>query len=392
MGEAVRIDPDVTLLRRVMESGGGDLKKCYQCATCASVCPLSPEENGFPRQHLLWAQWGMKDKLVEDPGPWQCFYCGECSKRCPRGANPGEAMMALRRYLTTQYDWTGLSALMYGSAFWEIGVLAIVALVIVALFTIPQTFGFGLLHQAGPAALAHVNLADFAPKEIVHLGDNILAALLGVLVLSNAARMFLRLTRNSNIPMRVYLAQLPHLVYQGITQARWKDCADPDGVRNWLRHLFLVTGYGTIFTLVVVFLPWFQIENSSFHWTSILGYYATGVLLVTTGWILMDRARKRTEMHRFSHLSDWLFPILLFLTALSGIMEHIFRLADMAMPTYVMYTAHLAIAVPMLVVEVPFGKWAHLLYRPVALYVVAVKASIKELPIQEVAAAGQTAG
>jgi hypothetical protein len=31
------------------------------------------------------------------------------------------------------------------------------------------------------------------------------------------------------------------------------------------------------------------------------------------------------------------------------------------------------IAVPMLVVEVPFGKWNHLLFRPLAQYLVAVR-------------------
>jgi hypothetical protein len=31
------------------------------------------------------------------------------------------------------------------------------------------------------------------------------------------------------------------------------------------------------------------------------------------------------------------------------------------------------IAVPMLVVEVPFGKWSHLLYRPLALYLAEVE-------------------
>ena len=37
------------------------------------------------------------------------------------------------------------------------------------------------------------------------------------------------------------------------------------------------------------------------------------------------------------------------------------------------YMLHMAIAVPMLVVEVPFGKWAHLLYRPLGMYVAEVK-------------------
>jgi hypothetical protein len=33
-----------------------------------------------------------------------------------------------------------------------------------------------------------------------------------------------------------------------------------------------------------------------------------------------------------------------------------------------MYVVHLMGAVPMLVLEVPFGKWAHLAYRPLAMY------------------------
>ena len=146
---------------------------------------------------------------------------------------------------------------------------------------------------------------------------------------------------------------------------------------NWARHFVLVTGYGTIFTLVVIFLPWFQVEDNGFHWTSLLGYYATVVLLGSTGWMLVDRIGKRSEMHRFSQLSDWLFPVLLFLTALSGIALHIVRLWNLPMPTYTLYTIHLAIAAPMLIVEVPFGKWAHLLYRPLALYVAAA-ANYKE--------------
>ena len=31
------------------------------------------------------------------------------------------------------------------------------------------------------------------------------------------------------------------------------------------------------------------------------------------------------------------------------------------------------VAVPMLVLEVPFAKWAHLMFRPVAVYLTAVK-------------------
>ncbi len=371
MAATLRIEPDAALVKELIELGG-DFKVCQHCATCTATCSLSTDDHPFPRRQMLLAQWGLKEELMADPAPWLCFYCGECSKACTRKANPGETMMALRRYLTTMYDWTGLSRLMYRSVAWEIGVLAIVSMVVVALFTLPSSFGFGLLHQ-NPDALKAVMLDRFAPKEVVHLGDTIMALVLSFFLLTNAWRMFSALTSRSSIPFSEYLKRLPFLVIQGVTQKRWGECADKDGVRNWLRHLVLVTGYGLIFTLVVIFLPWFQIENSSFHWTSILGYYSTVALLAATAWMIADRLGKRTEMHRFSHLSDWLFPILLFLTALSGILVNAFRLMDMPMPTYVMYTAHMAIAVPMLVVEVPFGKWAHLLYRPLALWVAAVQ-------------------
>jgi hypothetical protein len=47
---------------------------------------------------------------------------------------------------------------------------------------------------------------------------------------------------------------------------------------------------------------------------------------------------------------------------------HIFRYMGLPLATYYTYAVHLVIAVAMLVIEVPFGKWAHLLYRPLAVF------------------------
>lgn len=378
MADQMVVEPDGELIRSLMAAGGADLKKCMQCSTCTSICSLSTQQDGFPRRQILHAQWGLKEKLLADPGPWLCHYCGDCSENCPRQASPGEAMMALRRYLTSQYDWTGISRLMYRSEAWNIGALLLIALVVVALFTLPHNFGFRLLSRSGPEALSTVMLDKFAPKWIVHIGDTILASLLGLLLLGNATRMFRAVTRGDTIPFGAYLRHFPGLIVQGLTQKRWKECKSGDSVKNWVRHVVLVSGYATIFILVVVFLPWFQVEDHSFHWSSLLGYYASAALLGATGWMMADRLAKRGEMHRFSQFSDWLFPGLLFLAALTGVLLNVFRLLDRPMPTYVMYAVHLAVVVPMLVVEVPFGKWAHLLYRPLAIYVVAVKGSALE--------------
>jgi Fe-S oxidoreductase len=155
------------------------------------------------------------------------------------------------------------------------------------------------------------------------------------------------------------------------TQKRWRKCGEDRS--RWLKHFILVSGYLTMMTLVIVCIRWFQVDDSSWHFTSIFGYYATAVLLIVTVEMFRSRLRKQAAIHRYSELSDWLFLILLFFTTLTGILMHLVRLAGWPMGTYIMYVIHLAVAVPMLVVEVPFGKWSHLFYRPLAVFLATVR-------------------
>ena len=353
------------LLRQVEGFGATDVTSCFNCGNCTAVCPLSRDGTYFPRKIIRYLQLGAENKLLQSPEPWLCYYCGECSETCPRQANPGETMMAVRRYLTSQYDWTGLSRRLYLSKAWEIGMLLAVGLLVAVLFY--------FLH--GPIVTDHVELNTFAPVAWIELGDWILVVLLSSLLLFNAYRMYRLVMRGAedlSIPPLLYIRELITLLGHGLTQKRWWECDNPG---RWRKHFFLVTAYITIFTLVVVFLRWFQTDEIHpwWHATRLLGYYATVGILYVTGEAMVSRARRREEAHKHSHPTDWMFLALLFLTALSGILVHVFRLAGLALPTYVTYVIHLAIAVSMLVVEVPFGKWAHLLYRPLVIYLMRVK-------------------
>jgi len=102
------------------------------------------------------------------------------------------------------------------------------------------------------------------------------------------------------------------------------------------------------------------------------------MLLAVTLLAIRGRLKKKEQIHKHSHISDWTFLVLLFLTALSGIVLHAFRLLDWPWPTYVTYVVHLMIAVPMLIIEVPFGKWLHLGFRPMAQYLAAVHEAARE--------------
>src|SRR5512137_2144091 len=102
MAEQV-ISPDLGFVKEVLASGGGDLKKCYQCSTCTVVCNVTPDAKPFPRKEMLYAQWGMKDKLISNPDIWLCHQCSDCTAHCPRGAKPGEVLGAVRKMAIKEY-------------------------------------------------------------------------------------------------------------------------------------------------------------------------------------------------------------------------------------------------------------------------------------------------
>ncbi len=358
-----RVDPG--LLIELKQYGAVDVEACFNCGNCTAICPLSTDATPFPRNNIRLLQLGLRDRILQSTDPWLCYYCGECSTTCPRQAEPAEAQMAMRRWLTAQYDWTGLARRFYTSKVWEIGSVLVVAILV--------ALAFAIYH--GPIVLDRVELNTFAPVEVVHLLDWIMAGGLLFFLGTNVLRMHnfvLRRGTTTAIPKSLYITQAWSLVYHFVTQARFSKCEDR---RRWIDHLILVSGYILMLVMIVLFLPWFQTDNlyplyNPQRW---LGYYATIALIYGAGVIIWGRLKKDHQLHRFSHVSDWMFPILLLVGATTGILVHIFRYMGLPLATYLTYVIHLAFMVPMLVLEVPFGKWSHLAYRPFAIYFQTVK-------------------
>ena len=364
-------------LEELQKYGELNIEDCFNCGNCTAICPLANENTSFPRRDIRMVQLGLSGSLLESIDPWLCYYCGECTETCPREAEPAEAQMVMRRWLTAQYDWTGLAGKFYTSKVWEIGSLLFVAAVIILLFA--------LFH--GPVVTDSVELNTFAPVHAVEIGDWIMLAVLSFFLLSNVLRMYIFTVHRSGIkvPLRLFITEAWELIYQAATQIQFSKCDEDEGTKvwdkvRWRNHLILVGGYVLMFGMIVLLLPWFQTDNiyPIWHPQRWLGYIATIMLLYGAGYAIWGRIKKDYEYHRYSHLSDWIFPILLFATALSGILVHIFRYMGLPLATYYTYVIHLAILTPMLVLEVPFGKWSHLAYRPFAIYFETLKEKARE--------------
>ena len=91
-----KVSAQTAFRKELMERGGKTATRCYQCATCSSVCELAPADAPFPRSQMLAAQWGLEDRVLGDPAIWLCHQCNDCTTRCPREARPGDVMQALR--------------------------------------------------------------------------------------------------------------------------------------------------------------------------------------------------------------------------------------------------------------------------------------------------------
>lgn len=380
---STRVNPE--LVDELAEFGAEDVQKCFNCGNCTATCALAEENTNFPRRSMRALQLGMEDKLKGSLEPWLCYYCGECSTSCPRGASPGETMMSLRRWLTSRYDFTGISRVFYRRPRVELLSVIIVALLTGIGFTL---FGFmnGDINQYnGPNS--------FLPASAVHIFDWVLAAILLAFLIPNMIRMWWftigRETTGRGGTMRLSAGAYLKSVYQFplhfMTQKRYAQC---ERKRPWAIHLALMLSYVTMLVLIMFFLEYMW-SGPTIDWrVHVFGYLASAGLIFATLWAIIGRLKKMEAQHQHSHESDWIFLILLLVVALTGVLQHVLHRGGADVAANVAYIVHLMAVVPMLGLEVPFSKWSHMAYRPLAMYFSTLRKQMEPAPAPEEAPGG----
>ena len=77
--------------------GGGNIKKCFACGTCAAGCPVTNiDEEYNSRTIIRKIILGMREEVLRSPVLWLCAMCYRCYARCPQQVNFTDIMRALR--------------------------------------------------------------------------------------------------------------------------------------------------------------------------------------------------------------------------------------------------------------------------------------------------------
>jgi len=365
---AFPIQSDPTLLSDIRRYGKFDTTGCYQCGSCTVSCELVSDSATFPRKSIRYALLGLKTPLLASLEPWICHDCGDCSLMCPRQAEPRISMHTLRRFLTAQYDWTGIASKLLQSRAWYLG-----SLIGVAIFTFLLIVGYHLWYIG-------MGAKDFSttPFGVEHMFPlityyTLTVVLLPLLLLFSRVFGIWRLTMaGEGIPWSVYVREGWVYVYESIAQPLMRKCPEN---RRWFGHEALAVGTVLMLAIKVFGLRWFQTDNlypfyNPQRWA---GYLGAGLILYGIGDILIGRWKAQKEIYKETHFHDLVFPVLIVLTAISGLAAHTLRYLGFGLGCHYAYALHVIIATPMLVIEMSFGKWGHMIYRPLALYFQAVK-------------------
>lgn len=331
--------------------GAVNFNACYNCGTCTAVCSLSTKENSFPREMVRCSVTGIETDIKSSLKPWLCYYCGECTSNCPQTANPGELMMALRRYLMAKYDWTGITGLLFKSL-----TFSIIAFVLVIIGIISYAYN-----------------VDFDLDSMMYTGHYFeMFAILGVflvILFPNIIRMwwFTVVKQKKNAPISKYISSLKDFFSTMFTQKRALECED-NKVR-WMEHLILVIGYlSLLFT--TVFLDWISTQNI---FVIVFGYIMSIIVFTVTIIFVSERIQKKKEVSKFSHHSDWFFVIGLFLMGFTAFFVRLFFDMGILEANKWLYILHLIVLGSWALIIVPFGKWTHFLYRSFAMYFSSLK-------------------
>ncbi len=388
---------DLKLYPEIQRYGAADVSACFSCGTCTATCPLVEGDSTFPRRIIRYAQLGMKDALLSSKELWTCYACGECSESCPTQAEPSEFMASARRYAIAHYDRTGIARLMY------MPFVGTVVAVVLAVF-----FALFMYAAHGPMSSGSLDIFGFIPEELIHNTGIVLmivvflAGLVGLVTMARGIARQMEVGRHALLGSRAALLRAARsawsaLAVEALGQRRYRADCDKDTAYPWYRQRWFIhaaTMWGFLglmaataldYGLAVIGIKETGTPVPLWYPVRLLGTVAGLALVYGTTMLIWRRARKSERSLRTSTSADWTFLVLLEITGVTGFgLELALYLPQAPEWGYWMFLLHVAVAME-LVLLAPFMKLAHAVYRPLALFFLALAGQPLEIANRQAA-------
>lgn len=375
MAQPVRIQPDLEFVKELQAVGGESLKKCYQCATCSVACPISPTNNPYPRKEMVWASWGLKDKLLSDVDIWLCHNCGTCSDLCPRGAKPGDLLSALRNMTYARLTQPSVVGKWLSSAQYLPILVAIPAILWAVVWMIMASVN-GSVFPEGEIVFGKLFPGDFTIDPIF------------ILTFFTAVGILFKGTKNLIASFQpegrtMMLGKTKHwvlhlvdvLLEEVVTHSKFKDCGADKSDRKvghmTLMYAFVILAFVTAVVAVGHWggkvIPAIAVHTPMPQTFPVKILANIGAVMLLVGLAILTLRRKALDPKKTSsNYYDWYLLGVIWVVAVTGVLSQLFRLAGIAPVAYSVYYVHL-VSVWMLFAYLPWSKLGHLVYRTAAL-------------------------
>lgn len=367
MSESNIIKPDMDFIRDVIDNGGESVKKCFQCSTCSVVCNISPDKNPFPRKEMIWTQWGLKDKIFNNPDIWLCHQCNDCTVYCPRGAKPGNVLAALRNAFVKHYTFPKFlfniiqDKKQFGTAL-AIPVLFLSIMLIILGIT-------GMLNEnPGP-----VRYANMMPHLALNLVFSTLFFLVAFIFIVAIYKYWTGMAKQAGIPCSLNFDTFKKSTYQTLkeifTHEKFAQC-DTAKLRYYAHWMILMAFISLLIVTTAAIFYILFLDYYPLHFTNlfkILGNLGGIALIVGIAMMIYQRlAGPEQEKIGKGTYFDWTLLVVFAVIGITGLFAEFFRLTNIPILAYPTYFVHL-VAIFYLLFYAPYTKFAHIVYRTVAI-------------------------
>lgn len=362
-----KIDP--YFADEIKKYGAKDFEACFNCGNCTAVCTLSEKTTNFPRMMIRLGKLGLKKDILASQEPWLCYSCGDCSETCPRQAAPDQYMAAIRRYSISAHEPTGITRLMFRS-----NAMFILITLVIAIF-----LGFFLL-TLKPEHVVARSIFNFIPYNVIHSMGILIFSFTGLSIFWGISSMLVRSNRSQNKERKSkagFFKAVSLVISELATMKRYQNCDTEEDsfwknkpwyIKPWFVHWSVMWGFlGLLLATILDFI--LKDPATSIWWPSrILGTISGIFMIYGSSLAINYRLKKVTQNYSETRMADWAFLWFLWVAGITGfwLEASVFFGTDNLLNN-IIFLLHTVISME-LVLLFAFSKFAHAVYRPLALF------------------------